>query len=147
MRKNLIYFSILIVFIVITFFLLNNSNSVIDSNNYLKIAGQKIKIELVSTPSKLAQGLSGRAGLKENEGMLFVFEQAGNYSFWMKDMKFSIDIIWLSEDKKVVYLKKDARPESFPEMYGLKVNAKYVLEVISGFSEKYNLKVGDKVEF
>ena len=68
----------------------------------------------------------------------------------MKDMNFSIDMIWISENMKVVYIKKNARPESYPESYGPEGNdkpAKYILEINSGFSEKNNLKIGDSVLF
>ena len=85
--------------------------------------------------------------LKENEGMLFVFNHADKYSFWMKDMNFPIDIVWIGEDMHVVYIKKNALPTSYPETFTPNQDAKYVLEVISSFSEKNNLKVGDKVEF
>jgi hypothetical protein len=114
---------------------------------YVKIAGQEVKVELALTPEIRTAGLSGRDGLKENEGMLFVFSKPGKFSFWMKEMNFPIDIIWLGEDLKVVYIKKDARPESYPESYGLDVNAKYVLEVNADFSEKNNLQVGDPAVF
>src|SRR3989344_6336789 len=124
---------------------------------YIKIAGQEVKIELALTPEEQTQGLSGRSGLGPNEGMLFVFDTPGKYSFWMKDMKFAIDIIWftpsegneagLAEDLRVVYVKKDARSESYPESFTPDEEAKYVLEVESGFADKYNLQVGDRVEF
>ena len=79
--------------------------------------------------------------------MLFVFDKPGQYPFWMKDMNFAIDIIWIGEDLRVVYIKKDARPELYPETYTPTENAKYVLEVPAGFSEKNNLKVGDSASF
>ena len=110
---------------------------------YIKIAGQVIKVELALTSGEQAQGLSGRQGLNYNEGMLFVFSQSGNYPFWMKEMNFPIDIIWLGEDLQVVYIKKDARPESYPETYGPDEEAEYVLEVVSGFADKNNLQMGD----
>ncbi len=113
----------------------------------VKIAGQNIKVELALTETEQIQGLSGRRDLPAKEGMLFVFPQSANYPFWMKDMNFPIDIIWLDEHKKVIYIKRDARPELFPENYGPEEDSKYVLEVVSGFSEKNNLKVGDRVEF
>ena len=113
----------------------------------VKIAGQNVKVELAMTPEEQALGLSGRDELKEDEGMLFVFSQPGNYPFWMKDMNFEIDIIWISEDKRVIYIKKDARPESYPEIYGPENSVKYVLEVVSGFSDKNDLQVGDGVLF
>ena len=122
--------------------------------NEIEIAGQRIKVILAQTPETRAQGLSGRSYLREDEGMLFVFSaQGGSASggdrtprFWMKDMLFPIDIIWIDENLKVIYIKKDARPESFPETFGPDAEALYVLEVAAGFSEKHNLQVGDRVE-
>ena len=123
----------------------------LNSIKYVKIAGITLKTELVSTPEAQEKGLSGRKELKQNESMLFVFNHADKYSFWMKDMNFPIDIIWITgedlRDLRVVYIKKSALPESYPEAFTPNQDAKYVLEVFSSFSEKNNLKVGDKVEF
>ncbi|MSU44900.1 DUF192 domain-containing protein, partial [Candidatus Nomurabacteria bacterium] len=154
------YIFISILFLVVGFFLINQNISKYNLRDIkeVKIAGQNIKVELVLTKEEKEQGLSGRQGLNNNEGMLFVFEHSGNHPFWMKDMNFPIDIIWLApfegedgENLKVVYIKKNARPESYPETYGpdedvsTLVEIKYVLEVVSGFSEKNDLKEGDKV--
>ncbi len=125
----------------------NLFNLSINDIKYVKIAGKMLKVNLALTGEAQEQGLSGRKSLKENEGMLFVFNQTGKYSFWMKDMNFSLDIIWISEDFHVVYIKNNASPESYPESFTPKQDAKYVLEVMSSFSQKNNLKVGDKVEF
>ena len=121
---------------------------------YVKIAGADVKVELALTPTEQARGLSGRSELKEGEGVLFVFDNPGIYSFWMKDMLFPIDIIWLAPSNgggdslmKVVYIKKDARPESYPKTFDSELEAKYILEVASGFSEKNNLQVGDSAVF
>ena len=114
---------------------------------YVKIAGQSVKVDLALTPLEQEQGLSGRTELGPNEGMLFVFDTPGKYSFWMKDMLFPIDMIWLAPDSRVVYVKKDARSESYPESFTPNEEAKYVLEVSSGFSERYNLQIGDRAEF
>ncbi len=62
-------------------------------------------------------------------------------------MQFSIDIIWISEDLKVVDIKEEATPESYPESFAPKEGAKYVLEVGAGFSKLNNLKIGDSVKF
>ncbi|MBI3306134.1 DUF192 domain-containing protein [Candidatus Nomurabacteria bacterium] len=155
-QKILISFALVVIFIPLFYLTIYPSGQpgrLTTTSYYVKIAGQNIKVEIADTPDKQAQGLSARQGLSEDEGMLFVFENASVYPFWMKDMKFAIDIIWLNEDKEVIYIKKDARPELFPETYGLKneqgesLLTKYVLEVVSGFSEKNNLKVGDRAEF
>lgn len=113
----------------------------------IKIAGQNIKVNLALTPEAQAQGLSGRKSLEKNKGMLFVFSKSDKYAFWMKDMNFSIDMIWIGENMQVIYIKENALPSSYPETYEPSGNAKYILEVVSGFSKKNNLKIGDKVEF
>ena len=145
MPKQFLFIIFIIVFVFIGYHFWTAVN--FDNIKYVRIAGQNIKVELASTPVEKTKGLSGRSELQEGEGMLFVFSAPGRYPFWMKDMNFPIDIIWLSEDMEVVYIKKDARPELYPEIYGSDIDSKYVLEVVAGFSEKYNLKVGDRVEF
>lgn len=104
-------------------------------------------VDLATTPEQRSQGLSGRHSLREDEGLLFVFDKPGQYGFWMKEMNFPIDIIWLDESKRIIYIKKDARPELYPEVYGPTTDAKYVLEVVAGFSDKHNVKEGDRAEF
>lgn len=145
-RKNLLggLFAIVVLFLLCYHFW---TAVIIDNIKYVKIAGQNIKVDLALTKEEQAQGLSARGVLADNEGMLFVFNQPGKYPFWMKEMNFAIDIIWLGEDMRVIYIKNNALPELYPETYGPNDNAKYVLEVVSGFSEKNNLKVGDRVEF
>jgi|SRR3989344_349663 len=146
-------FSVLIVIIfaiVMSFLLINNGiyqKTKIEHIKYIIIAGTKLKVDLALTKEEQMQGLSGRNEFPENHGMLFVFDHPDKYLFWMKNMNFPIDIIWIGEDMKVVYIKKDAKPELYLETYGSEKDAKYVLEVIAGFSEKNNLKEGDKVEF
>ena len=158
--KNNFIFSVLIiiVFFLGGFFLITElaKNHTPENIKYVKIAGQNIKVDLALTNGEQELGLSGRKSLNENEGMLFVFNLPGKYPFWMKDMNFPIDIIWLAPPEagvgsaKVVYIKKNALPELYPETYGPgenDENAKYVLEVMAGFSDKNNLKIGDSVTF
>ena len=147
-NKKIFSFLIIIVFVLVfVFLLLNKKNIPINDIQYVKIAGQTIKVDLALTPKTQEQGLSGRTELKENEGMLFVFNKPSQYSFWMKDMNFPIDIIWLGEDLRIVYIEKEAKPESYPNAFTPDQKAKFVLEVMSGFSEKNNLKEGDIVKF
>ncbi len=62
----------------------------------------------------------------------------------MKDMKFPIDVIWLDENYRVVNIVKDARPDSFPEVFKSEAPAKYILEVNAGFANRNSIKVGDE---
>jgi hypothetical protein len=104
-------------------------------------------LELADTPQKRALGLSGREKLDSDKGMLFVFEKEGRYSFWMKDMKFPLDIIWLDKNLKVVEIKENVQPESFPAAFTSKTKALYVIELNGGVAQKYNIKVGEKAVF
>ena len=144
-KKYFFYFLIVIVFIISLFFIPQKKD--VSDIKYVKIAGQNIRVDLALTPIEQEKGLSGRGSLGAGEGVLFVFDHPDKYLFWMKDMNFSIDIIWIGEDQKIVYIKKDARPESYPEIYKPNDNAKYILEVTSGFAEKNNLQVGNEVNF
>lgn len=143
MKKYLIIIATVFVFFIIIFYFPNNSRLI----NSVQIAGQNIKVDLALTEDEQTKGLSGKDKLDENEGMLFVFSQIGKHNFWMKDMNFPIDIIWLGEDMRVVYIKENAHPKTYPETFGPEVETKYVLEVVSGFSNKNNLKTGDNVLF
>ena len=113
----------------------------------VKIGGVKVLVDVAITKEEHNMGLSFRTSLSENQGMLFVFEYPDTYGFWMKDMNFPIDMIWISEDKKIVSIRENALPESYPESYSPKDKSKYVLEVAAGFSDKNNLKEGDQVTF
>jgi uncharacterized membrane protein (UPF0127 family) len=76
--------------------------------------------------------------LKENEAMLFVFQQSARHSFWMKDMKFPIDIIWLDSDEKVVYIKENMQyciSTIICILYTPNPDSQYVSETVAGFSQ------------
>jgi uncharacterized membrane protein (UPF0127 family) len=103
------------------------------------------------TNEQQVKGLSVKDHLKENEGMLFVYEQPTRQGFWMKDMKFPIDIIWISRDKTVVHIEHKLQPCSLgmlcPMYKPAEDNSMYVLETVGGFAEKYGVMKGSKVNF
>ena len=104
--------------------------------------------DLSITYEQIILGLSNKSSIKENEGMLFVLSPSSRRGFWMKDMKFPIDVIWLNENKEIVYIKKNLMPcvTNCPVYYPDR-ESKYVLEVVAGFVDKQNLKVGDTIFF
>lgn len=107
----------------------------------------KITAEVADTIWKKIKGLGGRESLGENAGMLFPYGSPGFYGFWMRGMKFPIDIIWIGADKKVADITKNIPPESFPKTFAPKNAAQYVLEVPAGFADKRGIKAGDAVSF
>ncbi len=151
--RNLLVLVILVfvVFLVINYKDQNLSNTSNlnsqEEKSFVYINDIQIKIENADTLEKQTLGLSGRSSLAEGEGMIFTFEKPDVYKFWMKDMNFPIDIIWIGEDMKVSYIKENATPESYPEAFGPETNTKYVVEVSSGFVNRNNIKVGDNLYF
>jgi uncharacterized membrane protein (UPF0127 family) len=91
-------------------------------------------VELARTPQAREQGLMGRDGLEPGSGMLFIFDAPGRYSFWMKNMKFPIDILWLDSDRKLVHIAESVPPcQSEPcPVYTPLSDARYVLEIPAG---------------
>ena len=113
----------------------------------VKISKTVVKVELATTEAQKEKGLSGREKLGKNEGILFVYNQPTTPSFWMKGMKFSIDIIWIDKDKKIVDLSEHLKPESYPLNYSPQVPVSYVLEVPINFVQENDLKVGQQATF
>jgi hypothetical protein len=111
----------------------------------IQVNEENVRVSIASTPLERAKGLGGRTGLAQDEGMLFVFPADGEYAFWMKDMQFSIDIIWLSADGTIVDLVQDLSPATYPKAFEPKSVSRYVLEVSAGYAVAHNLHVGDIV--
>ena len=112
----------------------------------IRVGGQQVHVSVVDSDASREKGLGGRDGLAPNEGMLFVFGNDGHYSFWMKDMKFAIDILWLTSEGKVVYVQSSLLPSTFPSSFGPGDNARYVLELPAGFAQNHGILVGDLVQ-
>ena len=106
-------------------------------------------VELAETQEQRSKGLMNREALDENRGMLFIFDEEKEHSFWMKDTLIPLDIIWISKDKRIVDIKKNVQPCVEEECEILKSSsmAKYVLELNAGQSDKTNIKIGDRLIF
>lgn len=102
--------------------------------------------EVVDTDRSRSLGLSGRKLMNSNEGMLFVFGAPGRYGFWMKDMLFPIDVVWINQDGVVVYVEPNLTPEFYPKTFMNKPEASYVLEMNVGKAEQYGLFLGSKIK-
>ncbi|MBP6857738.1 MAG: DUF192 domain-containing protein [Candidatus Pacebacteria bacterium] len=107
-------------------------NSIYDTT--ISISGVKIPVTIADTDEQREQGLSNTQYLEPNTGKLFVFNNPGDYGFWMKDMNYPIDIIWIDKNTKIIGISKDLRPETYPEIFYPPSEVVYVLEVNAGFS-------------
>ncbi len=86
-------------------------------------------LEKLVTEEEKVKGLSGRANLSADKGLLFVFEKPSMTGFWMKEMNFPISIIWLDEKCTVTGFKQNATPDSYPEVFYPQQLSKYVIEI------------------
>ncbi|OGE78685.1 hypothetical protein A3J19_00635 [Candidatus Daviesbacteria bacterium RIFCSPLOWO2_02_FULL_41_8] len=112
------------------------------------ILGEKaFLVEVADTDTLRTRGLSGHVPLSEEEGMLFIFDRPDNYGFWMKDMNFPIDIVWMDESLKIVHIEKNISPETYPKVLRPTEKSLFVLEISAGQSDLLNIKVGDEVKF
>ena len=111
--------------------------------------GARVQAELADTPQKRAQGLMFRERLAPDAGMLFRFEDAGEWSFWMKNTKVALDILWIGPDKKIVYIEENVptcRQDPCPE-YKPGKEALYALELPAGSVKREKLATGMKLAF
>ncbi len=121
----------------------NSQNSKVIS---AQLKSVKMTLIVADTPLAMSKGLSGVKKISDQEGMLFVFPTETIPSFWMKDMLMSIDIIWLDKNMRVVGFVEKAMPDSYPKLFSPNQPIRYVLEVNSGWSERYGLQVGDQLQ-
>jgi len=119
------------------YFLSQNSQN--KSAAQLNINDEVINLAIARTDAELEHGLYGRAALASNEGMLFIFQADGFWQFWMKDMNFPIDMIWLDSSDKIVGIKENATPDSYPQTFTSQAPARYVLELPAGFAKAHGL--------
>jgi len=107
---------------------------------------KKIDIEIADSERKRAQGLMYRKTMDESAGMLFVFTISEPQSFWMKNTIMSLDIMFVNENKEIVKIHKSTTPFSEKSLPSEK-KSMYVVEVVAGFSDKYGVSEGDKIDF
>ncbi len=106
-----------------------------------------IKAHLADTQNERSKGLSGTDTLAPGTGLLFVFHIPGTYGFWMKDMHYPIDIVWIDETKTVVSITPEATVESYPEVFYPPRPVQYVLELNAGDAADREIHVGTQLQF
>ena len=156
MKKVLLVFALLLIvigaillaqkYLKINIFSLPGKNSTaaittVTINNYT------FKVKVAKSQKEQEIGLSETDQLPQDQGMIFIFDKPDYYSFWMKNMKFPIDIIYINNDK-IVTVKSNAQPlvkQENPIIYKPTDPTDKVLEINAGLSKKYNFEKDDKV--
>jgi uncharacterized protein len=121
--------------------------------DYLKakvsINGLQLSAEIPTTRELMAKGLAVKNELREDESMLFVFEEPSRHSFWMKDMRFPIDIMWVDGNGRIVHIEENLEPCPLAPIcpgYAPSTDSQYVLETVSGFAQRHNIGLGTEVK-
>ena len=113
----------------------------------LRLAGTNYQLTIASTPAARQSGLGGRPAMSQTSGMLFVFDKPAVECFWMKDMQFPLDIIWINSEKQVVHVEQQVTPETYPKTFCPSTAAKYVIELRAGEAAKRHVTIGQKLDF
>jgi len=114
----------------------------------LRLGSGIFSVRTATDSAARQQGLSGVKTLHANDGLLMVFDKAGTWGIWMKDMHVPLDILWLDSSKNVVYIVTDALPElSTSKTFTPKSPSLYVLEVPAGTVKNSAIKIGDTATF
>lgn len=113
----------------------------------LKTKSQTYQLEAATTSADQAKGLGDRTSLADNRGMLFIFNDQQVRCFWMKDMHFSLDIIWLNQTKQVIHIEPNLSPATYPHAYCPAGTAKYVIEINAGQVQAAHITLGQTLQF
>lgn len=111
----------------------------------LSVGGTEIVAEIAATPAQQEQGLSGRAGLLPMHGMFFVFNHSDRWGIWMKDMRFSLDILWADENGRVITVEQNVSPSTYPQSFYPQAPALYVVELPAGFIAAHSIAIGSQI--
>lgn len=145
MKRILIFGLTFSIILLIIFFY--NTQSGIKTKN-ISFNGHQLDLEVANTESLRTQGLSGRKTLVKDHGMLFIFPTVGIYHFWMKEMNFPLDFIWIN-DNKVVDLTENVSPPKSANEKLTTFTARYpfdqVIELNAGTIKSLNIHLEDKV--
>lgn len=148
MSVNKIILAVAIIFAIFLAFIFIQFNPFGKAKNIptVTVKNQKFTVTIADTEEARQQGLSGQDSLPMKEGKLFLFDNPDRYAFWMKGMKFPIDIIFI-HDNKIASIVENAPPATSDNspIYQPPSEVDTALEINGGLSKKYNLKPGDSV--
>ena len=139
-------------FLIAGILFLYTQNSSLENNKIISeicFENKCFEVEIADTAEKKRVGLMNRKYLDPDSGMLFIFDQAGIYNLWMKNTLIPLDMVWIDESNKVIFIKENAEPCKTEqcESFGSDEKALYILEINGGLVEEIELKIWDEVEF
>ena len=117
-------------------------------SNMIKIDDVVVDVQIADTDVKRTRGLMFEEQMSYDQGMLFIYEESGNYSFWMHNVEFALDIIWFDDKGNAVHIKQDVPPcttkPQYCEVYDPGAEALYVFETTAGFVDRFDITEDSK---
>jgi uncharacterized protein len=118
-----------------------------NSNPTMCFRGDCVNLEVADNDISRSKGLMFRESLREDSGMLFIFDSPGDYAFWMKNTLIPLDMIWLDGDLQVVHIEHALPCKGDPcANYEPNHDARYVLEVNGGYTGRHGIVVGERAD-
>lgn len=149
MSLNKIIIAFIVILLLFSGYVLYQINKTPVPNSKVTIDNHAFSVEVATTSAQLQKGLSGRATLPKDQGMLFIFKSSARYPFWMKDMKFPLDMIFINNNKIVTIFQNVPVPQqgktNLP-IYAPTSPANQILEINAGLVKQYDFKKGDTVK-
>ncbi len=124
-----------------------HSASKTDDHREIKVGATAFRVRIADSTAEQMQGLSGVERLDDDEGMLFVFPDTAPRQFWMKDMRFPLDVLWIADGVVADISHSVPAPTAadIPRM-GTELEVNQVLEIRGGTARRLGISVGDRVE-
>jgi uncharacterized membrane protein (UPF0127 family) len=151
MRNTIIVFLLLIVFGLAWLTFSANVGKEKRDLSVLRVGEQTLGVEIADSAQEWSQGLSGREQLAGDEGMLFVFDDQVRRSFWMRQMRFPLDMLFVRDGRVNEIVRNVPAPSGSQDGTEIRVQsqepADWVLEVNSGWTQEHGVEVGDEVTY
>jgi uncharacterized membrane protein (UPF0127 family) len=106
------------------------------------LKGKVYTVDVADTTYTMNKGYSGHPPISHNEGMIFVFPENDKHGFWMKDMLFPIDILWLDAEGTIVHIEHNVTPETYPTVFRSPKAARFVLETNAYYTDTFGITIG-----
>ncbi|MGA2972033.1 MAG: DUF192 domain-containing protein [Candidatus Bathyarchaeia archaeon] len=146
MKRTAIAVLLILIFLVVVvgYYVFQPRNSA-----RIMIDGVVLNVDLATTQAEQEKGLSGRASMPPDHGMLFIFQNEDYWSFWMYEMKFPLDMIWFNSSRQAVFFEQSLPPCSpvVCPVFTPSSKAMYVLEVNAGFVAAHKISLSDMFTF
>jgi uncharacterized membrane protein (UPF0127 family) len=113
----------------------------------LHVSRQSYSLEIADNSDEQQKGLSDRDSMPRDHGMLFAFHYEEKLCFWMKDMHFPLDMIWLDAGHRVVHLEQNLSPDTYPDQFCSHTPARYVIELNAGEVARAGIRKGQNLNF